>query len=55
MAGFGPAIHDFIRGHSYIVDARHKAGHDEENYEASDESLDSTFIVAGTVSVSSMI
>ncbi len=30
MAGLGPAIHDFFFPVVKIVDARHKAGHDEE-------------------------
>jgi hypothetical protein len=30
MAGLGPAIHDFFSSTCQIVDARPKAGHDED-------------------------
>jgi hypothetical protein len=30
MAGLDPAIHDFLAGGTKDVDARHKAGHDDE-------------------------
>jgi hypothetical protein len=30
MAGLGPAIHDLNTTKKEFVDARHKAGHDEE-------------------------
>jgi hypothetical protein len=29
MAGLVPAIHDFLVSHGKDVDARHKAGHDD--------------------------
>jgi hypothetical protein len=30
MAGLDPAIHDFLFSDPQLVDARHKAGHDED-------------------------